>query len=109
MTEKLRIAIRLLGAGVLGLGVFWLIGDLHLTDAETGYHASALGQRWHAWHAPSLNLMQAIVERYVLPQLWTYVLLPLLLAPAWIVAAVFSTVLLALSVKKKGNRHVDQN
>jgi len=65
------------------------------------YRASALGERWHQWDAPSLNLLQAIVERYLLPQLWSHVLLPLLLAPAWMIAAVFGTVIVALSVKPK--------
>lgn len=99
MTVTWRIVARVTGGAVLALGLLWLIGDLHLAGEPMSYRASALGERWHSWHAPSLNLLQAIVERYVLPQLWTYVLLPLLLAPAWMVAAVFGTVIIALGLK----------
>jgi len=92
-----RIAVRLLGAGVMALGGLMLLSDLHITGGGLDYRPAALGEVWHHWHVPSLNLLQAIVERYVLPQLWSYVLLPLLLAPAWIVAVILGAVLIALS------------
>lgn len=92
-----RIAVRLLGAGVMALGGLMLLSDLHITGGGLAYRPAALGEVWHNWHAPSLNLLQAIVERYVLPQLWSYALLPLLLAPAWIVAAAKGIILVAFS------------
>lgn len=96
-----RIAVRVTGGAVAAVGLFWLIGDLHLAGGGMQYRASALGERWHQWDAPSLNLLQAIVERYLLPQLWSHVLLPLLLAPGWMIAVTFGTVIVALSVKPK--------
>lgn len=92
-----RIAIRLLGAGVMALGALALLSDLHITGGGLDYRPAALGEVWHRWHAPSLNLLQAIVERYVLPQLWSHVLLPLLLAPAWIVMTLKGVILMGLS------------
>ena len=38
--------------------------------------------------AASLNLVQAVVQRYLLPALWDPVLVTLLLLPAWIVVGV---------------------
>jgi hypothetical protein len=35
-----------------------------------------------------LNLVQAVVQRYLLPMIWDDVLLPVLEAPAWVVPAV---------------------
>ncbi len=92
-----RVALRLIGALSLALGALALLSDLHITGSGLNYRPVALGEYWHQWHAPSLNLLQAIVERYVLPQLWSYMLLPLLLAPAWIVAALKGAVLIAVS------------
>ena len=97
ITRHWRIGLRLVGALLLALGGLMLLSDLHITGGGLAYRPAALGEVWHRWHAPSLNLLQAIVERYVLPQLWSYVLLPLLLAPAWIVAVILGAVLIALS------------
>lgn len=92
-----RIVLRLVGALALAFAALALLSDLHITGGGLDYRPAALGEVWHNWHAPSLNLLQAIVERYVLPQLWSYVLLPLLLAPAWIVAAAKGVILVSLS------------
>ena len=35
-----------------------------------------------------LNLVQAVVQRYLLPMIWDDLLLPVLEAPAWVVPAV---------------------
>ena len=91
------MVLRLVGALVLALGALLLLSDLHISGGALDYRPAALGQVWHKWHAPSLNLLQAIVERYIWPQLWRYVLLPLLLSPAWIVMAAKGLILVALS------------
>ncbi|MSP43698.1 MAG: hypothetical protein EXR08_10105 [Alphaproteobacteria bacterium] len=92
-----RLILRLGGGLALVVGLLFLLADLHVTGGGPDYRPSALGEVWHRRHAPSLNLLQAVVERYVLPQLWTYVLLPTLLSPAWIVAGMKGVVLIALS------------
>lgn len=96
-----RIALRLAGGLALALGALALLGDLHITGGGLNYRPSALGAVWYGWHAPSLNLMQAIIERYVLPQLWSHVLLPLLLWPFWQVAALKGALLIALSYARR--------
>jgi hypothetical protein len=35
-----------------------------------------------------LNLVQAVVQRYLLPMIWDDLLLPVLEAPAWVVPAI---------------------
>ena len=97
LIRQWRLILRLGGGLLLGVGFVALLADLHITGAGLDYRPSALGEFWHLWHAPSLNLLQAIVERYVLPQLWSHALLPLLLSPAWIVAGVKGAALIALS------------
>lgn len=85
----------------MAVGVLLLIADLHISGGGISFTPVALGALWHQWDAPSLNLLQAITERYVLPQLWSYVLLPLLLSPAWQVFFGFGAGLIALSLLRK--------
>jgi len=44
-----------------------------------------------------LNLVQALVQRYLLPMVWDNVLLPVLEAPAWVIPAVLGAVLFLIS------------
>lgn len=85
----------------MALGVLALLSDLHITGGGLEYRPVVVGEYWRQWHLASLNLMQAVIERYVLPQLWTYVLLPLLLSPAWIVTMIKGAVLMAVSFIRK--------
>jgi hypothetical protein len=43
-----------------------------------------------------LNLVQAVVQRYLLPMLWDNVLLPVLEAPVWVVPLVLGAALTIL-------------
>jgi hypothetical protein len=57
------------------LGIwFWLAGH----DVT---HSA--GEIWYALEPGSLNLSQAIVQRYLLPEIWEQVAVPLLLRPFW--------------------------
>jgi hypothetical protein len=40
-----------------------------------------------------LNLVQAVVQRYLLPMIWDDLLLPVLEAPAWVVPAILGAAL----------------
>lgn len=62
----------------------------------TGVAADDLGTLWHSWAPESVNLVQAVVQRYLHPLLWTHVLLPVLLTPSLVVFAVLGTVTLLL-------------
>lgn len=53
----------------------------------TGPAGVELGSLWHGFSPESLNLTQAVTQRYLHPVLWTHAILPVLLLPA---AGVFS-------------------
>lgn len=106
-TRYWRRWLRFAGALLVALAVQTLLSDLHITGSGLDYRPEALGQAWHGFHRPSLNLVQAIVERYVLPQLWGYLLLPLLLQPAWLVAAGAGALLIALSYWRIADHKAD--
>ncbi|MEO1089615.1 MAG: hypothetical protein AAFX81_03200 [Pseudomonadota bacterium] len=55
--------------------------------------APPLGQLWFSVDAPSLNLTQALIQRYLHPAVWDTVVVPLLVQPSALVA--FATAALA--------------
>lgn len=77
---------RIIGIGLVLLGVVVLGRDLVTGLSGAGSLGfSSLGELWGRGSAASLNLVQAIVQRYLFPALWDPVLVTLLLLPAWIV------------------------
>lgn len=97
MLKPWRVVLRLAGGLALLLALLALLSDLHIVGGALDYRPVALGQAWHNGHAPSLNLVQAIVERYIWPELWRYALLPVLLSPVWAVAAIIGSLCMAAS------------
>lgn len=64
-----------LAAAVLGLGAWlWFTGHDLMQPA---------GQIWFSIDNASLNLMQAVIQRYIHPELWNSVVVPWLLLPGW--------------------------
>jgi hypothetical protein len=69
-----------LGAAALGAGVWLWLSGRDLTQAA--------GQVWYDLDKASLNLVQAVVQRYIHPTVWDSVFVPWLLLPAWRALAV---------------------
>jgi nitrate reductase gamma subunit len=71
----IRRLLILLALVLFGLGVWlWLAGyDVTL----------ATGQVWYELHASSLNLIQAVVQRYLHPAIWEVAAVPILLRAFW--------------------------
>jgi hypothetical protein len=55
-----------------------------------------IGSLWFALHSPSLNLSQAVVQRYIAVWLWDPVIIAVLTAPAWLVLGLAGVVILLL-------------
>jgi hypothetical protein len=64
-----------LAAAALGLGAWLLFTGRDLLQPA--------GQIWFAIDNASLNLVQAVVQRYLHPALWDSVVVPWLLLPGW--------------------------
>ena len=80
---------RVIGLSLIALGALTLGYDLVTGLSGAGpLGFVSLGELWGRFSAASLNLVQAIVQRYLLPALWDPVLVTLLLLPAWIVVGV---------------------
>ncbi len=97
----MRLAIRLLGL-VLLLGALAAGVTQFRLWAETGrFVPLALGQLWFNIDPPSLNLTQAVIERYVWPPLWDPVILTVLRWPAWAVLGLPALILLILPIGRR--------
>jgi len=59
-----------------------------------------LGQLWFEFDSGSLNFLQAIIQRYLLPALWDPGIVTLLLWPAWLVFIIPGALLLILFRKR---------
>jgi len=64
-----------LGAAVLGIGAWLWFAGHDLTQPA--------GRLWALIDVASLNLLQAIIQRYVYAPLWDAVFVPFLLLPGW--------------------------
>ena len=63
-----------------------------------------LGELWFKLDPGSLNLIQAVVERYIWPPLWDPAIASVLRLPAALVFAVPAAVLLALCLLRRRRR-----
>lgn len=59
-----------------------------------GILSRPLGELWFRLHPGSLNLLQAVVERYIWPPLWDPVISSVLLTPAVLVFAILAAAFL---------------
>lgn len=82
---RILLALALI---VLGLGLWLWLSGREITVAA--------GKLWFELDAGSLNLTQAVVQRYIHPALWENVGVPLLLEPTWEALTVVFLVLLVL-------------
>ena len=72
---------------------------------QTGtYDPLQLGTLWYQVDRGSLNLVQAVVERYVHPVLWEDVIFPCLVWPAWLVLGSLAVVVGILSSAHRPRR-----
>jgi hypothetical protein len=102
----MKIAVRLLGLVLLAGALLAAAWQFQLW-AQTGrFIPLALGQMWFNIDPSSLNLVQAVIERYVWPSLWDPVILTVLRWPAWAVLGLPALVLLILPIGK-GRRRVN--
>jgi hypothetical protein len=92
----MRYVLRVFGLLIVLAAVWVLVTDLAATGEGAGFAPMPLGQLWYGLDPGSLNLVQAVIERYVWMVLWDPVLLTVLQWPAAAVFAGLGGLLLAL-------------
>lgn len=98
---------RIIGWILLALSLI-LIGHEALNALEgEGYNLIALGQLWfmidQSMDTGSLNVTQAVIQRYVSVWLWEAVIQNILIAPSWLVLGI-PGLLLAWVGRDRGRR-----
>ncbi len=97
------IAGRVIGWLLIVLAVA-TAGHEAITSLDAGaYDSLAFGELWAKIDLASLNLVQAVIQRYVLPWLWDEVILNIILLPAWLVLGV-PGIVMAWAFRARGGR-----
>ena len=91
-----RSLSTLLGLLALALAVITAVLDLTRSIANSALTITPLGLEWFNFAPASLNLSQAIVQRYVHEWLWDPVIQSILLMPSWLVFVLLATLFLWL-------------
>ena len=95
---------RVIGWIVLLAGAAVLVRD-GLVWIDTKHWAPiALGQLWYQLNRSSLNLFQAVVQRYIHPFLWDPIIVSLLLSWAFAVLMILGVLLLILFRRRNAQR-----
>jgi hypothetical protein len=95
---------RVIGWIVLLAGAAVLVRD-GLVWIDTKHWAPiALGQLWYALDRSSLNLVQAVVQRYIHPFLWDPIIVSVLLSWAFAVLMILGVLLLVLFRRRDARR-----
>jgi hypothetical protein len=91
----IRRLFFVIGALLVGLALAAFAFEL-LAATDGGYRTIAAGELWFRVHPYSLNLCQAIVQRYLHPTLWDPVIITMLQWPGWSLLGAPGTALLVL-------------
>ena len=95
---------RVIGWIVLLAGAAVLVRD-GLVWIDTKHWAPiALGQLWYQLNRSSLNLFQAVVQRYIHPFFWDPIIVSLLLSWAFAVLMILGVLLLVLFRRRNAQR-----
>jgi hypothetical protein len=91
---------RLIGWIIFLAGLSVLVRDVLVWIDTKRWAPLALGQLWFDLNRSSLNLMQAVVQRYIHPFLWDPIIVTILLCWAFAVLMALGLLILALSHRR---------
>lgn len=97
----LRFVLRFLGILIFAASFIALISDGVRSLAADRVLFTPLGQTWFSLHSGSLNLSQAVVQRYVHPYVWDPMIQTVLLWPTFAVGGVVGILLMLAGSKRR--------
>jgi hypothetical protein len=95
---------RVIGWIVLLAGAAALVRDLLVWIDTKHWAPLALGQLWYDLNRSSLNVVQAVVQRYIHPFLWDPIIVSILLSWASAVLMILGALLLVVFKKRSAPR-----
>ena len=87
---------RVIGWIILLFGSAVLVRDVLVWIDTKHWAPIALGQLWYQLNRSSLNLIQAVIQRYIHPFLWDPIIVSVLLSWAFAVLMILGALLLVL-------------
>ncbi len=104
MISILKFVLRALGSVLLALAIITGIADAIRSIAESQIMLKPLGQLWFELSPETLNLSQAVVQRYVHPIVWDPFMQTVLTWPAWGVFAIVGFFFMWLGARRRKQR-----
>ena len=104
-TPMIKIFFRILGLLTLALALITAVLDLTRSIADSAIVMTPLGQDWFNFSLSSLNLAQAIVQRYIHPAIWDPGIQSILQLPSWVVFGVLAMLFFWIGRRRKQNWH----
>jgi ABC-type Fe3+ transport system permease subunit len=95
---------RLIGWVAFLAGAAVLVRDVLVWIDTKQWAPIALGQLWYQLNRSSLNLAQAVIQRYIHPFLWDPIIVTILLSWAFAVLMILGVLLLAV-FRKRARRY----
>ena len=95
---------RVIGWIALLAGAAVLVRDLLVWIDTKHWAPLALGQLWYDLNRSSLNIVQAVVERYIHPFLWRPIIVNILLSWAFAVLMFLGVLLLIVFRRRNARR-----
>ena len=97
----MRFIIRTFSLIFLAIAILAAVVDALQSVAIGRVVLSPLGATWFEFHADSLNVSQAVIQRYVHPIIWDPIIQWILLQPTLAVFLVLSFLFYILAYKRK--------
>ena len=95
------VIFRLVGVA-LGLVFLAALGhEIYKFASAGGYRLISAGELWARSDANSLVGFQALIEKGAAPWLWSDIVLPVLIGPAWAIPLVPAALLLVLAWRRR--------
>jgi hypothetical protein len=97
----IRFVFRALALFALAVAVVMAVLDATRSIGASHLMLTPLGESWYSVSPETLNLSQALIQRYTLPMLWDPVMIWILNLPGFVVFAVLAALLYAIGRKPK--------
>lgn len=98
------VILRFLGWILFLLALMAAGAESFLALEQAAWSPIAFGELWYGLDAGSLNLLQALVQRYLHPEIWDPWIVAVLTAPAWLVLLVPALALIVLARPRRARR-----
>lgn len=98
------VVLRVLGWLLLAGAAVALGADVVASVQAGAVVTNPAGAIWYKCAPDSLNLVQAVVQRYIHPALWDKAIFPLLTLPAWVGLGLLGVLLVLLGQIGRGRR-----